>query len=72
MMRNSQEWDRLPSDIRNVIASFQDQVPVKIGELAKYFGLEVKISTLDVGISGMIFPSGNLYKILINKHEPSY
>jgi len=51
---------------------FQQSIPVKIGDLAKSLGLVVKTSTLDVGISGMIFPEEDGYKIVINKHEPSY
>ncbi|MGV1751731.1 ImmA/IrrE family metallo-endopeptidase [Agrobacterium sp. CG674] len=48
---------------------------MKIGELAKALGLSVKVSTLDVGISGMIEPCQEClggFKITINKHEPKH
>ncbi len=71
-MRNSPEWIGLSHEVRSVIQSYQAEVPIKIGELVKSFGVEVKISTLDVGISGMIHPNQDGYKIVINKHEPEY
>jgi len=72
MIKYSDEWMGLSDVTRTTIISFQNVIPVRIGDMAKSFGIEVKISTLDVGISGMIFPVGNGYKILVNKHEPSY
>src|ERR1700712_4212316 len=72
MKRLSDEWNRLSPSTRETILSFQQNIPVRVGDLAKSLGLVVKISTLDVGISGMISPSENSYKIVINKHEPSY
>lgn len=72
MTRYSEEWGRLPPPVKESIQLFQQEIPVKIGDLAKSFGVSVKVSTLEVGISGMIFPSGNGYKIIINKHKPSY
>jgi Zn-dependent peptidase ImmA (M78 family) len=65
-------WNRLSEETQQAIIVFQQKIPVRIGDLVKSFGLEVKILTLAVGISGMIFPAGNSYKILINKHEPTY
>ncbi len=72
MRKYSPEWIGLSQDLKDVIKKHQNDVPIKIGELVKDFGVEVKISTLDVGISGMIHPSQNGYKIVINKHEPEY
>ena len=72
MKRSSAEWIGLPEESRLVIESFQNEIPVRIGELAKSFGVEVKVSTLDVGISGMIHPDQGRYKIVVNKHEPEY
>ncbi len=72
MKRSSPEWLGLPEEERTRIQAFQSEIPVRIGELAKAFGIEVKVSTLDVGISGMILPIASGFKILINKHEPEH
>jgi Zn-dependent peptidase ImmA (M78 family) len=72
MMQPFREWAELPEEAKAIISQFQNELPVKIGEMVKAFGVDVKIATLDVGISGMIFPVGDGYKIVINKHEPSY
>jgi len=72
MIRTSGEWKALSTSDREVIEFFQDEIPVKIGELARQLGLIVKVSTLDVGISGLIEPFEGAFKIIVNKHEPSY
>jgi Zn-dependent peptidase ImmA (M78 family) len=72
MIGYSKEWTRLAPKEKDAIEIFQLEIPVKIGDLARFLGVEVKISTLDVGISGAIFPNADGYKILINKHEPNY
>ncbi|MCV3737714.1 ImmA/IrrE family metallo-endopeptidase [Rhizobium sp. TRM96647] len=72
MKRNSAEWIGLPEGTKRAIQSYQKDIPVRIGDLAKSFGIDVKLSTLDVGISGMIHPDNGRYKIVINKHEPEY
>ncbi|MCB5200953.1 ImmA/IrrE family metallo-endopeptidase [Neorhizobium sp. T786] len=72
MTKYSKEWSGLSPEVRGVISQFQEEIPVKIGEVVKSFGVELKVSTLDIGISGMIFPSSDGHKIVINKHEPSY
>lgn len=73
MKKVSAEWSSLAPEIKRVIEAVQEEIPVKVGRVAKVLGLTVKVATLDVGISGMIVPftSGG-YKIVINKHEPSY
>lgn len=72
MKRSSAEWIGLPLAEKTIIQNFHNNIPVKVGEMARAFGLDVKVSTLDVGISGMIHPDGDGYKIVINKHEPEY
>ncbi|KQO75409.1 ImmA/IrrE family metallo-endopeptidase [Rhizobium sp. Leaf262] len=75
MKKPSREWESLDPSERDVIASHQSEIPVKVGELAASFGVTVKVTTLDVGISGMIEPcqtSQSGYKITINKHEPKH
>ncbi|MAU97726.1 MAG: hypothetical protein CMP81_17890 [Fulvimarina sp.] len=74
MKRLSKEWTSLQKEHRGLIEEYQSDIPVKIGAIAAHLGLEVKVATLDIGISGMIMPVDNdeKYKILVNKHEPNY
>lgn len=70
--RFSAEWSRLTDDERNIIEAHQAEIPVKVGSIATALGIEVKIATLDIGISGEIFPihpGSSSFKIRINKHE---
>lgn len=55
-----------------VIDVFTDEAPVKLGELARALGLEVKLSSLPNGVSGQIKPgrdSPEKLVIKINRHE---
>lgn len=65
------EWQRIAPEHRQTIEDRIQEVPVKIGELARALGLEVKAATLSPGVSGMIkkanTPAG--YEIKINRHE---
>jgi Zn-dependent peptidase ImmA (M78 family) len=75
MRRTSTEWENLDSSVKDIISSFHEEIPVRIGDMAKALGLSVKVTTLDVGISGMIEPcqkSTSGFKITINKHEPKH
>jgi Zn-dependent peptidase ImmA (M78 family) len=72
MISQSREWENLAEDVKATIIAYQQDFPVRIGDLIKQFNVELKVSTLDVGISGMIFPFEGGYKILVNKHEPAY
>ncbi|MBS0257279.1 MAG: ImmA/IrrE family metallo-endopeptidase [Proteobacteria bacterium] len=75
MKKPSVEWENLNPVVKDTVSSFHAEIPVKIGNLAKALGLSVKVTTLDVGISGMIEPcnqSASGFKITINKHEPKY
>lgn len=70
--RFSAEWNRLTDHERIVIESHQANLPVKVGAIASALGIEVKVATLDIGISGEIFPiypGSSSFKIRINKHE---
>jgi Zn-dependent peptidase ImmA (M78 family) len=68
-MAHSREWQSLSDDRKNLILSFQSDLPVKVGAIAKAFGLEVKKSTLDAGISGEIKKANNEVIIRINRHD---
>ena len=74
MKEFSKEWMSLTQESIDVIQSNQLEIPVRIGEIALKLGLSVKISTLDVGISGLIKPieGASNFKIIVNKHEPNY
>jgi Zn-dependent peptidase ImmA (M78 family) len=72
MTRKSAEWHGLTEESRTIVEKFQKEIPVRVGDLARELGLIVKVSTLDVGISGLIRPENSTFKILVNKHEPSY
>lgn len=62
-------------NIEDVIARFQKDTPVRVGELARELGIEVYTQRLSGGVSGMLLrdkerggPSG--YCIIVNAAEP--
>lgn len=66
---NCKEWNSLPDNQKNIIQEHQKQFPVRVGEIAKSFGISVKKSTLDAGISGEIKKNNNEVIIRINRHD---
>lgn len=54
---------------RDVIVRHTAQVPVKLGALAKELGVKVKLSSLDLGVSGKISKEGDSYVIRVNRFE---
>ncbi|MCW8336641.1 ImmA/IrrE family metallo-endopeptidase [Vibrio paucivorans] len=66
----SREWLLLTEMEKNTIASFHNDFPVKVGALAKAFGIVVKSSTLAAGISGEIKKDERSgYVIRVNRHD---
>jgi Zn-dependent peptidase ImmA (M78 family) len=67
----SREWRRLSEKIREMIESFQDDGAVKLSEIARQLGVEVKAATLKPGLSGEIKrkPDGG-FRIRVNRHDP--
>lgn len=65
----SKEWLLLTEQERDTIISYHKQLPVKIGGIANSFGISVKSSTLNAGISGEIKRDGNGYVIRVNRHD---
>ncbi|MFC5344867.1 ImmA/IrrE family metallo-endopeptidase [Brevundimonas staleyi] len=61
--------DQLPPHQREVIAAAQAAQPVRLGDIARAFGISVKASTLPAGISGEIRPSGGAFEIKVNRHD---
>ena len=68
----SPEWHRLEPNVRGQIEQFQDAAPVRLPDLARALGVQVKAATLAPGISGEIRPSpdGGSYVIRVNRHDP--
>ena len=61
--------NRLSPLERQVIAAAQADLPVRVGHIARDFGVPVKASTLPAGISGEIRPAGNSFEIKVNRHD---
>lgn len=68
-MNYCKEWLRLGPDVTGKIVKHHISFPVKIGEIAKEFGLLVKRATLKPGISGEIRESSGQYVIKVNRHD---
>ncbi|MGI2125084.1 ImmA/IrrE family metallo-endopeptidase [Shewanella oncorhynchi] len=65
----SREWSRLAEHDQSNIINFHKDIPVKLGSIAKSFGIEVKSSTLNAGISGEIKHENGSYIIRVNRHD---
>lgn len=68
-MSTSREWRSLPLPQIDVIRSYQSEFPIKVGAIAKSFGIEVKKATLNPGISGEIKEVNGVCIIRINRHD---
>lgn len=63
---------RLTPEQLDVLRRHAQTVPVRLGDLARDLGLEVRIATLPHGKSGQIAPSTNApagFSIRVNRHE---
>lgn len=69
MMNTSKEWHRLTEEQKIVILKYQQETPVKLGSIAKEFGIEVKKATLAANISGQIQEIDGKVTIKINRHD---
>jgi Zn-dependent peptidase ImmA (M78 family) len=65
----TKEWQGLSEEQKNIILHHQLSSPVKLGEIAKDFGLVVKIATLSADISGEIKEINGIITIKINRHD---
>jgi Zn-dependent peptidase ImmA (M78 family) len=54
---------------RDFIASFHNELPVKVGNIASQLGVKIKVSTLQTGISGEIRNESGQYVIRVNRHD---
>jgi Zn-dependent peptidase ImmA (M78 family) len=54
----------------NILKAMSNDVPVKVGEIARALGIEVVLATLPLNISGLIQPHGDgQYVIKVNRFE---
>lgn len=65
----SRELGRISPEELIIVREFMDTKPVRLGAMANALGLNVRLSALKPGISGLIEASGNTYTIKINRHE---
>jgi len=65
----SKEWSRLTPEATAIIQAHHTSFPVKVGAIAKAFGLIVKSSTLPGNISGEIKETDGQIVIRINRHD---
>lgn len=64
------EWLRLQESERRKIEVRQKDIPLRLSDLAKDFGLRLVASTLPVGVSGEIRPDAvGGFVISINRHD---
>lgn len=68
-MTTSQEWKSLTPEQQAVMESHQHDFPIKVGAIAKAFGIDVKKSTLAAGISGEIKETEEGVTIRVNRHD---
>ena len=61
----------LPQQLE-ILREYTDEVPVRVGSLAKALGLKVVVAALPMNISGMIKPDedGDSFVIKVNRFEP--
>lgn len=69
MKMYSKEWSLLTQEQIDIILSNHDQLPIKIGKIAKELGITVKKATLQAGISGEIKESNGEVITRINRHD---
>ncbi|AUJ71392.1 ImmA/IrrE family metallo-endopeptidase [Pseudoalteromonas sp. NC201] len=68
-MKVCSEWFRLSKEQKDIISQHHDSFPVKVGSIAKAFGIQVKRSTLSPGISGEIKETNGEVIVKINRHD---
>ena len=69
MATATREWQKLGPSERSVLEQHMSEVPVKLGAIAKDLGIDVKLSSLPLNISGQIAKTPSGYEIKINRHE---
>lgn len=66
----SNEWRGLSTSSKELIESYHDELPVKVGEIAKKLGIKVNAATLPAHISGEIKEDDDgIVTIRVNRHD---
>jgi len=65
----SREYERLEESHRKILDRHLSECPVKLGKLAGDLGVSIKVSHMNVGLSGQITRESNGYKIRVNRYE---
>lgn len=65
----TREWQKIRETERAVLEKHLTEMPVKLGAIAKELGIDVKLSSLPLNISGQIAKTPDGYEIKINRHE---
>lgn len=68
-MSRSPEWENLSVAIQETLSNHQIEFPVKVGQVAKDLGIDVKKSTLPAGKSGQIKLINGHGEIKVNRHD---
>ena len=64
------KWSNFDAEQLEIVNRYMNELPVKVGALARELGISVKVSTLKPGISGHIRrEEDGEYVIRINRHE---
>jgi Zn-dependent peptidase ImmA (M78 family) len=61
---------RLQPKELQLLNDFTNEIPVRVGALAKALGLTVVVATLPLSISGMVKPEDGKFVIKVNRFEP--
>lgn len=66
----SREYQLLDNGTKKILDSYLSDCPIKLGEIAKEFGVSIKVSSMNIGISGQIMrKDGEGYLIRVNRYE---
>lgn len=60
---------RLSNEEQEIVRDAQNDIPVRLSEVARRLGLTVRSSTLPAGISGEIRPARGSFEIKVNRHD---
>ena len=67
---SSREWNKIDPAERVIVEKYLDDLPIRLGAMAKELGVKVKLSSLPSNLSGLIRQlEGGEYEIKINRHE---
>ncbi len=69
MFSKSREWNRIDPREREILKRYMGDLPVKLGAIARELGIDVKLSSLPMNVSGQISRVDGGYEIKINRHE---